>query len=87
MTAERKKQYIAGSVLILAVAAFILTVFSLLSRTEEVDLYLQDTRGERFGWRYELLVDDRAQAYDAGAARGDRGGAHHPHHGRGHLPG
>lgn len=64
MASEHKKQYIAGAVLILAVAAFILVVFSLLSRTDKEELSLADTGDRRCGWRYELLMDGRAQAYE-----------------------
>ncbi len=49
------RRYIFGVAAALAVAALVLTVFSLLSVTERGDLHLADTRDERCGWRYELL--------------------------------
>ncbi len=64
METEHRKQYIAGTVLLLAAAALVLAVFSLLSRTEKEDIYLGDSPDKRNGWRYELLVDGRVQAYE-----------------------
>lgn len=64
MAAERRKQYIAGGAVILAVAAVILAVFSLLSRTDDKDLYLADFQDQRCGWCYEVLLDGRVQDYE-----------------------
>ena len=64
MSAKHKMQYIFGGALILVLCGFILSVFSLLSRTDKKDLYLMDTRDERFGWRYELLADGQVRDYD-----------------------
>lgn len=64
VTAERRKQYIGAVALILFLAVFILTVFSLASRTDKVDLYLMDKRSARYGWRYEALVDGSVRAFE-----------------------
>ena len=64
MSAKHKMQYIFGGALILVLCGFILSVFSLLSRTDKKDLYLMDTSDERFGWRYELLADGQVRDYE-----------------------
>ncbi len=65
MEPENKyKWYVAGIALVIAVGVFILFIFSLISRTDKTDRYLVDTGDERFGWDYELLVNDAAQAYE-----------------------
>ena len=64
MAREHKIRYIAGTAALLAAAAFILTVFSLLSRSNRQTLSLTDSSSERFGWQYELLTDEGAQDYE-----------------------
>lgn len=64
MEAEHRKQYLAGAALTLAMAAFIAAVLSLLGHSNRRDLFLADAADERFGWRYEVLADGRAQAYE-----------------------
>ncbi len=58
------RRYLLGTAVILAVAALILAVFSLLSVTARTDLSLGDTQERRFGWRYEVLTDEGARPYE-----------------------
>ena len=53
-------RYLFGAAVLLAVAALLLAVFSLLSVTDKTDLSLGDTQARRFGWRYEVLAGDAA---------------------------
>lgn len=55
---KRIMRYFVGTVALLAAAAFILTVFRLLGRTEMEDMLL----GEDAEWRYELLSDGRVRS-------------------------
>ncbi len=61
-----------GVALALCIAAVILAAFSLMSRVGREELYLADSAQQRFGWRYELLVGDRVQAYEPAFAEGVR---------------
>ncbi len=62
MAARKIKQYIAGGAVILVLAAFILTIFSLLDRTDREEWFLSYARHERDGWRYEVLTDGGVQS-------------------------
>ncbi len=64
MAAEHRKRYIAGIAALLAAAASILTIFSLLSHTDRKILSLADSLSERFGWQYELLTDNGVKDYE-----------------------
>ena len=57
-------RYVAGTALLVALAAVILGVFSLLGRASEEDISLTDSLNERHGWSYELLADGRVQTYE-----------------------
>lgn len=64
MNTNLRWRYAAGSALVAAVVVFLLMVFYLLGHTDLDDRFLMDTRSQRFGWRYELLVNDRTQPYE-----------------------
>lgn len=64
MKRNTKRRYLLGAAVILAVAALILVVFSLLSMTDKNDMALGDKETERFGWSYELLTDEGVFPYE-----------------------
>ncbi len=64
MKRNTRRRYLLGAAVILAVAALILVVFSLLSMTDKNDMALGDKETERFGWSYELLTDEGVRPYD-----------------------
>ena len=57
-------RYVAGTTLLVALAAIILGVLSLMSRAGEEDISLADSSNERHGWSYELLADNCVQTYE-----------------------
>ena len=58
------RRVIVGAAAMVVAAALILAVFSMLSVTDKADQSLGDTEDIRFGWRYEVLTDDGARAYE-----------------------
>lgn len=52
-----KRRYLLGAAAVIAVAALVLAVFSLLGVTDKTDLFLADRADARHGWRYEILTD------------------------------
>ena len=64
MKDDPKRRYLPGAAILVAVAALIFVVFSLLSVTEKEDLALGDSEEWRFGWRYEVLTDDGVRPYE-----------------------
>lgn len=63
MEKKSRPQYIAGLALFGATAMLVVAVLALLCRTDKADIYLGETAARRYGWRYELLLDGRAQDF------------------------
>ncbi len=63
MNSERRWQYVGGALFAVGAAAVLLAVFSMLSVTHKGDIFLMDRSGERFGWRYELLINGEPRGY------------------------
>lgn len=59
MKSEHRKQYFVGIILLLAVVAFILYVFSMLCSTHKMDEYFMDTASRRYDWNYETLANGK----------------------------
>lgn len=62
MKSAYRKQYVTGILLTLVVVIVLLRVFSMLCRTDKVDLYLGDTASKSYGWSYEILSDGEVSA-------------------------
>lgn len=61
MNAERRKRGLLAAAILLTIAgaAVIVAVFSLMSRTEHMTVYLWENASERRGWSYEVLSDGK----------------------------
>lgn len=59
MKANRRIQNAAAVIIVFLVALFFVEIFSMMSKTNNTELYLMDRLSQSYGWSYELLADGK----------------------------